>query len=403
MTFPPNPSATARSAAASVQRDVIRSYTLALLLIACAVTGTFLTMRAMISHHSESAWLINESGRQRMLSQRISLELTQLAIADASPDVSALRESVSGDLDTFLASHYALIEAAGGAERMSDALRALYFDAEAGADRAVQDFVAGVRGLLSQPDALTPASAGALAEQAKTSLLDALNAVVLQHQLQTEGRVHFLDRVELTIYLLTLVVLALEVLFIFRPLVQEIGRRTRALAEMTYRASHDDLTGLPNRRFFSDHIANALRAGVRNSRQTGILHIDLDGFKEVNDRLGHAAGDEVLCRVAAVLRQEARAADFVARLGGDEFVVLLADAKSREDVEALASRLIRALQAPLPAAGAHVHIGASIGLALQPYSDQPTSESLLLESDRALYQAKLRGKAGWSWLTSPAS
>lgn len=161
-------------------------------------------------------------------------------------------------------------------------------------------------------------------------------------------------------------------------------------------AQHDLLTGLPNRalnlqRF--DELLASLRGarGNRMRRPFTVFCLDLDGFKDVNDRFGHAAGDAVLVAVATRLRESVRELDLVSRIGGDEFVILLPGI-SPEEASAIAERIIATVAAPFDVgAQATVAIGISIGAASAP-ADGETADALLRSADRALYEAKIRGK-----------
>ncbi|MEM9387709.1 MAG: diguanylate cyclase [Pseudomonadota bacterium] len=374
-----------------------------LIIVASAVTSTFFILSALISAQSESAWLINISGRQRMLSQRIALHTVQLAREPQPSRATTLRDELDHDLALMLSSHEALVAASGGRERMSAELRTLYFDRIDAVDPAVQAFSRDVRALLAmdgQDERIE--AADALTRRAKSSLLNGLNAVVLQLQVEAEARIRFLERLEFAVYLVTLLGLAAEAIFVFRPTLQELHRRARELDLLSYQASHDELTGLPNRRYFLDFADTTLAVAARKGHHTGVLHIDLDGFKSVNDHFGHAVGDEVLRWVAHRLRDTVRGGDFLARLGGDEFVLLVADVKSALELERSAARLLDALEAsPQPPSGA-AGAGASIGLALMAPGER-SIEPLLQQSDRALYRAKSAGKAQWSWSTHQAA
>ncbi len=158
-------------------------------------------------------------------------------------------------------------------------------------------------------------------------------------------------------------------------------------AQLEHAAAHDPLTGVANRRLFADQ----LEARIAEGTVAGILFIDLDGFKEINDTLGHAAGDEVLTKVADRLTGCVRAEDLVARLGGDEFAVLLAD-HGIDTMEAVAARLLDVLGAPLAVSGKYLRVAASIGIAAVEDVAEPTVSELLRRADWAMYQAKSSGK-----------
>jgi diguanylate cyclase (GGDEF)-like protein/PAS domain S-box-containing protein len=177
-------------------------------------------------------------------------------------------------------------------------------------------------------------------------------------------------------------------------MVQEITQRRhaedalRAQAELNqHQALHDALTGLPNRTLFRDRIEQSLHRARRSRRGVAVLMLDLDRFKEVNDSLGHAAGDALLVELSRRLDGMLRASDTIARLGGDEFGVLLPDPCSLEDVMTAAERVRAAIQEPVIVQGLPLSVDASIGIALFP-RDGVDVETLLQHADVAMYHAK---------------
>ncbi|MEN3273105.1 MAG: hypothetical protein V7636_1866 [Actinomycetota bacterium] len=162
----------------------------------------------------------------------------------------------------------------------------------------------------------------------------------------------------------------------------------RLLEHVRHQALHDRLTDLPNRPMIEDR-ANEYLAAF-DGRPVSLLFVDLDRFKNVNDTLGHGAGDELIRMVAARLRDVMRASDTLARLGGDEFVVLLPDAHA-DVAHRVADRIAEVLRAPFTLAGREVYISCSIGIASAPY-DGNTYEALLGRADAAMYEAKARGR-----------
>lgn len=157
-------------------------------------------------------------------------------------------------------------------------------------------------------------------------------------------------------------------------------------------ANFDALTGLPNRRLLQDRLAQALMRSKRNGYLLAVCFLDLDGFKQVNDSLGHDAGDELLCLVAMRLAKLLRGDDTVARLGGDEFVLLLGDAQSELAVTQLLDRLLQDIAQPFALKGGCATVSASIGVTLYPH-DLSVPEQLLEHADQAMYQAKNSGKS----------
>jgi len=159
--------------------------------------------------------------------------------------------------------------------------------------------------------------------------------------------------------------------------------------ELRYQAFHDPLTGLANRTLFADRLEHALT--FRDGRPFGLVFCDLDDFKQVNDRLGHAAGDELLRVTANRLRIATRAEDTVARIGGDEFALLLTGV--HDAPEAACRRLAETIRAPAVLAGRPQPVGASLGLVIaEPGGRRKGAEALLREADLAMYEAKRRGK-----------
>ncbi len=176
------------------------------------------------------------------------------------------------------------------------------------------------------------------------------------------------------------------------PLVTLLDMSERVSAEDRLRqlALHDALTGLPNRRMLDDRLQIALAQTQRAKHKVGVAMVDLDGFKPINDRYGHAVGDSVLQAVAQRLAACARAGDTVARLGGDEFVCVFCDLDDRAELDALGARLLDALGQPLALGEVSVPLSASIGVALAP-DDATSVEPLLRAADRAMYVAKNAG------------
>ena len=167
--------------------------------------------------------------------------------------------------------------------------------------------------------------------------------------------------------------------------------RSRAEGESRRMAMHDTLTGLPNRALLSEKVDEALGELLPGREYICVLMLDLDGFKRVNDSLGHARGDALLRDVAQRLMGAVRPADTIARLGGDEFAVLLAGLTGPDEAEMVAQRLLDALKAPFSTSGRAVHLSASMGVA-PARSRSVTVANLLADADLAMYEAKTSGK-----------
>jgi len=183
------------------------------------------------------------------------------------------------------------------------------------------------------------------------------------------------------------VLILLLVAIAVRALSISIARLDAAQKAEERNAMHDALTGLPNRRYLSEWLATALAGAQRSARQLCVLYFDLNGFKGVNDRFGHEAGDRVLQAAASRLRATLRSSDFLARLGGDEFVAVLPDAMEPPGVDALMRRLEQNLHAALIPELEDGETSASIGKALFP-DDGTGADELLAAADRAMYAVK---------------
>lgn len=186
---------------------------------------------------------------------------------------------------------------------------------------------------------------------------------------------------------------------------REVKDRIRSEDRARYLASHDPLTGLANRMILSERMAHAIAHASRKGSAFALLLTDLDGFKDVNDTQGHPVGDTVLQVIAERLRSCLRGSDTIARLGGDEFAILqdLSEAETRErqfnGLGVLCDRILRAIEEPIDHDGAHLNLGASIGVAVYP-NDGETAEDLMRNADLAMYRAKRDGKGQYRFFTA---
>ncbi len=165
----------------------------------------------------------------------------------------------------------------------------------------------------------------------------------------------------------------------------------QANASLSHLALHDSLTGLANRLFYNDRLEHALADARLTGSRIGVIYLDCDYFKEINDRLGHAAGDELLVDLGRRIRGAIRDSDLVARIGGDEFSVLLASLRDTADAIRVAGKIINAMKEPILLKDEHIVPTVSIGIAIFPDHGQ-NAGSLLLAADHAMYQAKHSGR-----------
>lgn len=176
----------------------------------------------------------------------------------------------------------------------------------------------------------------------------------------------------------------------FTLLVQDISERRAFEAKLAYQATHDALTGLPNRDLYNDRLVQALAQAARQGQILALLFLDLDRFKYINDSLGHGAGDEVLKAVAERLRSSLRQEDTLARIGGDEFTLLLPSLPHVDGAALVAQNILRMLERPFSIAGREFFVSGSIGITFYPH-DANEASVLVKNADTAMYAAKSRG------------
>lgn len=176
--------------------------------------------------------------------------------------------------------------------------------------------------------------------------------------------------------------------------ISDVTEKVESEEQVRRMAFFDQLTGLPNRFLLHDRFQQAVAAAMRSGKKAGVMFIDLDKFKEVNDLLGHDVGDEVLRRVSARIAECLRKNDTLSRLGGDEFVAVLCDIEGSAEAGIIAARIIEAQAAPLAIGNRKVEAGLSIGIALHP-DDGEDLETLLKNADTAMYSAKAAGRNGY--------
>ena len=175
---------------------------------------------------------------------------------------------------------------------------------------------------------------------------------------------------------------------------RDVTERLRTEAQIRYQATHDLLTGLPNRKSFNDRLTNALALANRQQQKLAVMFLDLGRFKLINDSLGHAAGDLLLKEVAQRLKQCLRRHDLVARWAGDEFTILLGDIDGIDDAVRVADKILNVMKSDFVLDGQLLHVSNSIGIALYP-TDGHDTETLLKNADAALYRAKDSGRNGY--------
>ncbi len=370
------------------ERYLTAGYVAALGLIAALTIASHLTLNRVLAEHEGSAEIVNVSGRQRMLSQRIASLAAQYRLGSTTAKADLLAA-----VGQFEAAHHKLLADSTGAARTSrnaGAYRDIYFGGDNPLDGEVATYVDLARRVAAMPqDGANGPVLDQLFREARSPLLAKLDAVVTRHQQDSEqqlSRLEFLQQITLGVVLATL---AAEALVIFRPMVRRVTRYARELMRL---ASTDGLTGTLNRHSFLERGAAELGRAQRRQSPLAVLMLDADHFKRINDTYGHAGGDAALRGLALAVIRAARASDLVGRLGGEEFALLLPDTteaaalafaqRLRADVEGLA----------IPHGDRTIRMTVSIGIAGRRGDDNSDLASLLREADEALYDAKAAGR-----------
>jgi diguanylate cyclase (GGDEF)-like protein len=369
-------------------RSLTIAYALALCIVAGMSFASHWTLNSVLRAHEGAASVINVSGRQRMLSQRISSLAAQYALGDPGA-----RTDLVTAIDQFEVAHQKLRDGDDALKLpapTSTRLRNIYFTGSPSLDEAVRAYVADARTLVgTKPDDLRshPALSRLLAA-AKSPLLGKLNEVVSAHQQTSEHQLETLERIQIGSLVVVLITLLAEALGIFRPMVARIVRYTRELIRM---ATTDPLTGGLNRRSFTERGLAELERAARYDRATSILMIDVDRFKSINDTHGHSGGDTVLKELVTCLQARIRPSDILGRIGGEEFAVILAET-DLSGAELAAERIrhdVASLNVALDTG--NVEFTVSIGVA-QFMRQAATLKPAMDRADRALYQAKADGR-----------
>lgn len=341
----------------------------------------------------QDATSINLAGRQRMLTQRITKTLLELRQLPPHADRRVLETELREAIQMFDRTLRSLEQGGwveGGDGRAVRLQKIDAPDAAALVEQAAQIWRPMRKSVLPRiaddeplpPEVLDLAGDRMLATN--LPLLDLMNRLTSRLE---SSRADIFWWFEFFVFMTALGVFAL--------IVRQLKRSASVAAEESQHfeglATRDPLTGLFNRREFRAALEREFASAGRSGAGFALLLVDLDGFKAVNDTFGHAAGDKVLCAVAARLLEHARAIDTVARVGGDEFVLICPGMTSREDAAGLSERLIDALNRPIAVDGSEARIGASIGIVF--CCDQIEGcDELIRMADRAMYAAKHAGR-----------
>lgn len=393
------------------------AYWIALLIIAAMAMASFILLQQMMAAQQQDQALLALTGTQKALSQRVAF-LANAANAAPRNEQPALVRLLKEATNEFEKNYDLLLERTN-ADSMSPArhdpqtVESVLFAKPHHLDYFSMGLAAnGWRFISALESQLGSGTSGVgymagresarLDETVARATLDGYTALGERISSYADQRLESMLDLHRTLFYATLGIIVLVVLFIFRPMSNVILRRTHELVDarnsMAFIAIHDGLTGLYNRTFLTDHFDTLIKGAHRRQERLAVVQIDLDRFKQINDTLGHAAGDYVLVVTAQRMRDSCRASDLCVRLGGDEFVMILNGAGATEDINMVAKRILECINEPISFQGATIHPGASAGIAVYPV-DADNAADLTVHADLALYSAKKLGGGAFSFFS----
>ena len=378
------------------------AYWVALLLIAAMAIVSFSLVDRAIRLQGKANELVHLAGEQQMLSQRVVLLTNTATIEDSryrrAASLLHLRETLAA-----FERNQAEIDRLLDDPRTSPQTRAVLVEAPHDVSFHARKIIEDARRFLERsgrPGADPPEP---IPQLASTAALSGFGKLAQQMTTDAQAGIDSTLRMHRLVFSLLIAMLALEALLIFRPMLGVVSRRTSALEEahnlMAHMARHDSLTGLLNRSALLDDLGRRLAACAAPSEPFGLLHVDVDRFKKINDAHGHAIGDAVLVAIGERLRECVRGTDTVARHGGDEFVIVLGGIASRKDLEVVARHVLDSVCEPVLHEGRSYPVRISIGAGLYP-DDGASISALMAAADQAMYTAK-RGGRGRVSLAGP--
>lgn len=389
-------------------------YWLALLIIAAMVIASFILLQQMMATQQHNHTLLDIVSTQKTLSQRIVFlaNATGAGSRDKQPALVSALKQATAEFET----NYDLLLEQTGADPQSPAkldpksIESVLFAKPFHLDYFSVGLVANGGRLISAYESQFTGNGGYKGGGERVNLdasvanatLSGYAALGQRISADADERSEKLLALHRTLFYATIGVIILVALFIFRPMSNAILRKTHELIDarnsMAFIAVHDGLTGLHNRTFLTDHFDTLIKGTHRRRERLAVVQLDLDRFKQINDTLGHAAGDYVLVVTAQRMRDSCRASDLCVRLGGDEFVMILGGAGGTEDINMLARRILAHINEPIVFQGTTILPGASAGIAVYPI-DADNAQDLLVHADLALYSAKKLGGGNFSFFS----
>lgn len=364
-------------------------YVLALTIIAVMSLCIHTAIGQLVQEHNNAA--ISISARQGKLSQKIAFYATQYA---EYKDI-AFREQLEDSIALMRSSHQSLIHGDTGlnvSSEMSEELSRVYFQLPYHLDSKMNDFLnRAEKFVAAEPTGVSNQNTDYkyIIETAKGSLVTALDAATMRYEAESEGRIAKLQSYQKMALFVIFATLLAEAVLIFRPLVRRVHNYAARLKRM---ANTDSLTGVDNNRAFMQKCLKELKRSKRHSKPLCVAILDLDHFKQINDKHGHPVGDEVLKAFAQFVQRSMRLEDEFARIGGEEFAVLLPHT-NLEGAMVITERIRNIIEISPIRHGANeeLFITVSIGVA-EVDPDAVDFDRAMEAADKALYQAKQKGR-----------
>lgn len=359
-------------------------YIFALSMIAVLSMSAHVILDKVITVQSSAATIINISGRQRMLSQRIGMLSCHYSINPNNYNKESLVKAIA----LMEKSHLALTKGdktLGLPSTIPPKVSEIYYGKKYNLDHEVKAYIALSKQFVSQPqnkDVLLR-----IMDKSHDSLLNGLDKVVKEYEAQSIEQVHMITLTQRIVLIIIIATLLAEALFIFRPIIQKVKHFALMLYEL---ATHDFLTKFANRRLILEILEKYIKRAQIDKKSISIMMIDIDHFKRINDTYGHKVGDAVIVSIAKTISKSVRPSDVCSRWGGEEFLILLSDTNFN-DAYIVAQRILSSIENEIITID-NLQISATVSIGLSDYNDLESISDFIERADMALYKAKENGR-----------
>lgn len=375
------------------RKMMTRIYVISLSIIALLAIAAHMLLNSVIEQQLQTGKIINVSGQQRMLSQRatlFTLDYLETGSSAAKNTAQKAINQMAQNHDELLMDHFKALSNNQPSPLSNDMIN-LYFNTDNNVDTQLVRFVSLISDTLASPprnENIFSSEGLEFKEMAKEPLLTALHNVVSLYEKESLDEVDKLRSAQQVVLVITIFTILIEAVFVFRPMVSKISAFARRLQ---WEATHDYLSGIFNRRAFFMIGEKLLSNNKRNKKPSSIIMIDIDKFKAVNDKYGHAVGDVAIQHVARITKGNIRSSDVLARFGGEEFVIFLPETDVHGAVT-LAEKIRKKInETALSVKKENITISASFGVSASLLSDD-SLELLIQKADDRLYVAKESGR-----------